>query len=136
MDRNARVANRLRYFAAAAAGLTALLYVLIGLEVLPVGRPSDGSAPDLLAFGLMVGGMFAVAAVLLLLVSRRVVWLAVAALQLLVIVGYFALAEVRDPPFAPWGLVVKALQVVILGVVAYLALRGTRLGRTPELVAR
>jgi hypothetical protein len=136
MDRSVRVAARLRHLAAATAGLTALLYVLIGLEVLPVGRPSDGSAPDLLAFGLIVGGMFAVAAVLLFLVSRRVVWLVVGALQLLVIVGYFALAEVRDPPFAPWGLVVKALQVVILGVVAYLAIRGTRLAGTPELVQR
>jgi hypothetical protein len=136
MDRNARVTARLRYLAATTAGLTALLYVLIGLEVLPVGRPSDGSAPDLLAFGLIVGGMFAVAAVLLFLVSRRVVWLVVGALQLLVIVGYFALAEVRDPPFAPWGLAIKALQVVILGVVAYLAIRGTRLARTPELAQR
>lgn len=136
MKGTAGLAGRLPYVAAVAAGLTALLYVLIGLQVLPVGRPADGTAPDLLAFGLGVGGMFAVAAILLLLVPRRVVWLAAGALQVMVIVGYFALAEVRDPPFAPWGLVVKALQVVVLGVVAYLALRGTRLGRSPELLPR
>lgn len=114
----------LRYTAAGVAGVIAVLYFLIGVEVLAVGRPSDGAAPDLLAFGMLVGGAHLVVAVLLALIARRAVWLGVAVFQLMVIVGYFALAEVRDPQFEMWGLLVKALQVVVLAMTVWLAVRG------------
>jgi hypothetical protein len=125
MNRKPTLAARLRYIAAGVAGVVAVLYFLIGIEILAVGRPADGGAPDLLAFGLLVGGAHLVAAVLLALFARRAVWLGVAAFQVMVIVGYFALADVRDPHFELWGLVVKLLQVVVLAMSAYLALRGT-----------
>lgn len=114
----------LRYIAAVVAAVVAVLYFLIGIEVLAVGRPSGGAEPDLLAFGLLVGGAHLVAAALLVLIARRAVWLGVAMFQVMVIVGYFALAEVRDPQFEIWGLLVKLLQVVLLGLVGYLAIRG------------
>jgi hypothetical protein len=114
----------IRYLAAAAAGVTAILYVLIGFEVIYIGESSSGGTPDLLAFGLMVGGAFAVIALLMMLVGRRLVWIPVAAFNIVVIVGYFAAAELREPSFAPWGLVVKAVQVAILAAVVYLVVRG------------
>jgi hypothetical protein len=113
-----------RYVAVAAAGLTALLYVLIGFEVLFIGEAASGGNADLLAFGLLTGGAFAVIAALLAFAARRLVWIPVALLTLAVIVAYFAFAELRQPPFAFWGLAVKAVQVVLFGSVGYLAIRG------------
>jgi hypothetical protein len=114
-----------RYVAVACTAIAAILYLAIGFGVVSVGKPASGQAPDLLPFGLMVGGTFAVAAALLAVVRSRVVWVAVAALQIVVIVGYFALASVREPPFESWGLLVKLFQAIVLVAVAYLVLRGT-----------
>ena len=113
----------IRSFAVAAAGVTALLYVLIGLEVLFIGGSSSGRSADLLGFGLMAGGTFAVIAVLLALFPRRIVWIPVALLTLAVIAAYFGFAALREPPFAFWGLAVKGAQTALLGAVAWLALR-------------
>jgi hypothetical protein len=135
MNRIVHFGSRLRYVAAGLVGVIAVLYLLIGVQILAVGRPTDGSAPDLLVFGLLVGGAHLVAAVLLALIARRVVWLGVAAFQVLVIVGYFALAGVRDPQFEVWGLLVKLLQLFVLGMTAYLAVRGTTGATTDRATA-
>ena len=120
----ARTNQLIRYAAVAAASGTALLYLLIGLGVLFVGDPAGGGDRDLLSFGLMTGAVFVLVAVVLALVARRLVWIPVALLTFVVIVAYFTMAEVRDPPFAFWGLAVKAVQLVLLGTVAFLAVRG------------
>jgi peptidoglycan/LPS O-acetylase OafA/YrhL len=112
-----------RLVAVAAAALSALLYALIGMGVLFVGEATAEGGRDILTFGVLTGGAFAFVAVLLALSTRRAALLPVAAFTLLVIVGYFALAEQRDPPFAPWGLVVKAVQVVLIVAVGALAVR-------------
>jgi peptidoglycan/LPS O-acetylase OafA/YrhL len=112
-----------RYVGAAAASVAAGLYLLIGLGVFDVGDSTAGGTPDLLAFGLMTGGTFALAALALLLRDSRLVAIAVAAWSLIVIVGYFAFAGVRTPPFEVWGLLVKACQLVVFGAAAYLAIR-------------
>lgn len=113
----------MRYLAAALAALTAVLYYLIGLEVLWVGESTNGQDPGLLGFGLVVGTTFLVAAALLVLSERRWVLVAVGLLQVIVLVGYVAAASIRDPSFAPWGLVVKAPQLLILIIAAYLLVR-------------
>jgi hypothetical protein len=48
---------------------------------------------------------------------------------------YFAVAELRSPPFELWGLLTKALQVVLLAAVVYLAIRcaGQRAASTRSL---
>ena len=119
-------ARAVRYLGVVAAGVAAVLYFLIGLGVLPVGESSSGGTPDLFGFGAILGGAFAVAAVLLWRFQSRVLWAAVAILQIVVIVGYVALADLRVPPFEPWGLVVKACQVLVLCAVTFLMFSGRR----------
>lgn len=125
-----RRGETIRYVAAAAAALTALLYFLIGLGVLWVGDANNGQTNDIFAFGAMTGTAFAVTTVLLLRFRSRPLWVLVAALQVVVIAGYFAVSSVRTPPFEVWGLLVKACQLVVLGAVAYLAVRAPAFGRT------
>ena len=120
--------RRARWVAVLAAAATAALYGLIGLGVLPIGVPADGSPPDLVGFGLGLGGIFALVAVSVALVRHRAVLAVAAALQVLVIVGYFALASVREPQFEVWGLVVKGCQAVLLVAVGYMLLAGRRTG--------
>jgi hypothetical protein len=54
------------------------------------------------------------------LIKRRVVWILAAVFDLLVIIMYFAVAGIRQPPYEVWGLMIKALEVVLLGALAYL----------------
>ena len=37
---------------------------------------------------------------------------------------YFAVAEIREPPVELWGVLIKALQVVLLGAVVFMIIRG------------
>jgi peptidoglycan/LPS O-acetylase OafA/YrhL len=112
----------LRRLAIATSALTAVLYLLIGLELLYIGESTSGADPGLLGFGLVMSGTFAVATALLaLLPPWRWVWIAVAVLNALVIVGYFALADARTPPFEWPGLLVKAVQLVTLLATGMLA---------------
>ena len=124
----------LQLMAIAASVTTAILYLLVGFEVVYVGESTNGADPGLLGFGLAAGSVFLASAVLLLLVERRWAWIAVALLNVVVIVGYFALAGVREPPFAWPGLAIKALQLVTLGSVLVLVVRGRRV--EPRLQAR
>jgi hypothetical protein len=112
-----------RYIAAGAAGVSALLYYLIGFGVLDIGESTSGTT-DLVGFGLSAGTTFAVAGLLVALIHRR--WLAgaVALLDLGVIIGYFVMAGIRVPPYEVWGLSIKVAQVVLLLAVGYLVFRG------------
>jgi hypothetical protein len=112
------------HLGAVAAAVTAILYLLIGVGVLRVGESSTGAPNDLFAFGAMVGGTFAVVAVLLWFVRSRVLWWAVAVLQVIVLVGYVAAAGLRTPSFEPWGILVKVCQLAVLAAVLYLIVRG------------
>ena len=108
-----------RILAVAAAAISSLLYFLIGFEVLVVGESKTGTN-DILGFGLVTGTTFAVIAILSALVQRRWLLGAIASLDALVIVGYFAFAGVREPAFEIWGLLVKAAQLVLLAGLSYL----------------
>src|SRR5690348_14762175 len=115
-----------RYIAVGAALAAAVLYVLIGFQVVAIGRSAQGGTPDLLGFGLAAGGFFAALAFLLALARGRLVWIPVAAADLVIVIAYFAMANLRDPQFEVWGLTVKAVQLVMFGALAYLAYRGRR----------
>jgi hypothetical protein len=112
-----------RRIAVAAAAVTSLLYLLIGFEVLPIGQAAGGADANLMEFGVWTCGTFAVIAVLLAGSTGRLLWSTVAVATAIVLVGYFVMAGLREPPFAFWGLVVKGVQTVLLVAVGYLAVR-------------
>jgi hypothetical protein len=112
-----------RYIGAGAAGVSALLYYLIGFAVLEIGASTSGST-DLVGFGLTAGTTFAVAGGLLLLLRWRWIAVAVTLLDLVVIVGYFLMAGIRVPPFEVWGLSIKVAQLVLLFAAGSLIVRG------------
>lgn len=114
--------SRLPWVAAGSAAATAIIYLLIGLGVVFVGRPTTGENASLFEFGVVMATVSAIVAALLLRFRSRRLWIAVGVVQAIVIVGYFVLADVRDPHFEPWGLVIKALQGVVLVSTGLLAL--------------
>ena len=101
-----------RYAAAGAAAVTALLYVLSGT-----------AGPIKLVFSLAMGGVFALVALALFFFADRMVWMLAAVLDLGAIIGYFAVAPSREPHFELWGIVIKAAQVVLLAALGYLLMR-------------
>lgn len=103
------------YAAAAAAAVTALLYVLSGT-----------AGPIKLGFSLAMGVVFAAVAILLFFSGQRRVWELVALLDLGAIIGYFIVAPSRDPHFELWGIAIKAVQVVLLTAVSYLIIQDRR----------
>lgn len=112
-----------RYIAAASAAGAAILYLLIGFEVVYIGESTAGEAPDLLGFGLSAGIAFGLMAILLLLVDRRLVWIPAGLLSAVVIVAYFAMGSIRDPSYEAWGLLIKILQAIVVVATVYLAFR-------------
>lgn len=112
-----------RRFAAAVAVGIAALYLLIGLGMLDIGTTASGQTPELLDFGLALAGVFLAMGIAVLILSRRAVWAVIAAADLLIIAGYFLLADVRSPSFELWGLLTKALQAVFLVALAILLMR-------------
>jgi hypothetical protein len=108
------------------SALAALLYALIGLGVLAIGRPADGSAGDLVGFGVTLAGTFALSALLLARIRSRAFLFAIVALQVIVLVGYFAFAYLREPPIELWGVVIKVCQAVVLLAVGWMLVNGSR----------
>jgi hypothetical protein len=112
--------RQVRLVAAALSAACAVIYVLIGLGLIYPTAPND---QGMLAFGGLAGGAFALGAGLLLTIDRRAAWILGAALQVLAIVAYFQVAPQRTPPFEPWGISLKVLQVGILAALLYLIAR-------------
>ena len=114
--------RRIRELGAGGSLVAGVIYALIGLGVLSVGTTTSGASTDLFAFGaIMAAGSVAIVVAMLRSTSRDVP-IAIAVLEILVIVGYFAVAGVREPPVELWGLLVKGLQVVALASAVVLAL--------------
>lgn len=122
--------QRIRYSAAAISLTAAIIYVLIGFEILSIVDLAPAGAPDLLGFGLASGAAFLLGAALLLATDRRGLWILGAAFQVMVIAMYFVVAEQRIPPFETWGILLKVLQVAILGFLVFLIVN--RIGPTNE----
>ena len=113
----------IRYLAAAASLATALLYFGIAVGVLRVVDEPASDAPAMLEFGASAGAAFVLGALLLFAFDHRGLWLLGALLQVGVIVMYIAVGPQRTPSFEMWGLLIKALQVVILVALAWLTVR-------------
>jgi hypothetical protein len=112
-----------RAVAVGASLVAAALYLLIGFGIVDIGE-SEGSDPALIQFGLLMGAIFAITAGLLWFVQTRLVLIAAAVVQVIVLIGYVAVASSREPAFELWGILVKVAQAVVLVAVAYLFIRG------------
>jgi hypothetical protein len=112
-----------RFAAAALSAATALLYFGIGAGVLRIVDKTTADTPDLFVFGAASGAAFVLGAILLLALDHRGLWLLGAIFQVGVIVMYVAVSPQRTPPFEPWGILIKILQVAILAALVYLVVR-------------
>jgi hypothetical protein len=104
---------------AATAALISLLYFLIGFQVVTV----LDNAEDQTVFGLVTGGAFLVGTLMILFTDNRVLWGLGATAQALIIAMYFNLAPEREPSYEPWGIIIRVLQVLLLGGLVYLTVR-------------
>jgi hypothetical protein len=116
--------RRVRYSAAALAGLTAGLYVLIATSAVSVIDPAAvaDARHDQLAFATPAATAYALGAVLLLIprFDRRIVWALGALLQVGVIFMYFSVAPDREPSFEPWGITIRIVQLLLLAALVML----------------
>ncbi|HEY4607023.1 MAG TPA: hypothetical protein VIH55_05190 [Acidimicrobiia bacterium] len=110
----------LRVVAAAVAAATSLIYYLIGLRAVTVIENTE----DQVGFGLIAGTAFLVGTVLILVIDSRVMFALGALAQVFIIWMYFELSSERTPSFEVWGVSIRILQALLLGVLAYLAIRG------------
>jgi hypothetical protein len=74
-------------------------------------------------FGASAGAAFVLGALLLFALDHRGLWFLGVLLQVAVIVMYVAVGPQRTPSFEMWGLLIKALQFVILVALAWLTVR-------------
>jgi hypothetical protein len=111
-----------RHVAAALSALVASVYLLIGFDAIRVVDAQATTAGELLPFGLVAGGAFALGAVLLVALDARPLWLVGAAFQVIVLVLYVVVAPERTPPFEIWGVLLRVPQVAMLAALAYLFL--------------
>jgi hypothetical protein len=128
----------IRYAAATLAALTALVYLAIGFGVIEVVDPATSQPGELLVFGLVAGGAFALGAVLLVAGDWRPVWLVGAAFQVFAIVMYVMVSQERTPPFEVWGVMLRIPQLLMLVALAYLSMSrpvGARVARRMGEVA-
>jgi hypothetical protein len=120
-----------RWVGTAAAALSAMLYALIGVEILTIGDARSGEN-DLLAFGLTAGIAFVLVALVVAFAKSRWLLSLAGLFDVVVLVGYFAFAEMREPAFELWGLFVKLCQMIVLAAIAYVLVRwpkGRSVGR-------
>ena len=112
-----------RFVVAGVAGLVAVLYLLIGFDVITVvqDQAEAGAAPVLIA-----GVLFAALAAALLVTASRGVLVAGAVLQVVVLVMYLVVSAERVPAFEAWGLAIKALQAGLLAAFVVMLVRQPR----------
>jgi hypothetical protein len=107
----------IRRTAAGIAMLIALIYFLIGFQLVAVLEDTSEQT----AFGLIAGGAFVIGAALILAFDRRWLWTMGTLAQLFIIWTYFNLADQRAPDFEFWGLSIRVLQVILTALLVYLA---------------
>ncbi len=119
--------SAVRGAAVALTGATAVLYFVVGFAIVDISNGTDeGPIVPLV----MTAVVFAALTVVLAVRSDRNSYLAGAALCAIAIVGYFVIAPSRDPSFEAWGLSIKAVQVVLLAALAWLARHGAERAST------
>ena len=121
----------LRGVTAALATAAAVVYLLIGFEVLRVVEvgPSD---PSLLWFGLPAAAAFLFGAVVILVSERMLLWALGAFFQVFTIFAYVGVAEGRTPSYEFWGIALRVVQALILVALVVLISRYPQ----PERVRR
>jgi len=134
----------IRYVAAALCGIVGLLYLIL-LFLVADAEFAPGAVVSDTTYGayLFLAVPYVVGAALLVAVDRRVLWAVGSAVQVLVIalfvmfgVGMFgpgvfeydALSALR---MELWAAVITGAQVILFGLLCYLALPPTRLGTEP-----
>jgi hypothetical protein len=120
--------HAIRLAGAAAAALMAVIYFGIGLGVLQVVDPTT-QTESLLPFGAAAGGAFLLGTALLATTDRRPLWVLGAIFQVGVAVMYVVVGQQRTPPFEVWGVTLRLIQVPLLAVLVYLAVRPPEPGR-------
>lgn len=113
--RNSR--RLVRYVAGGLSAAIAVIYYLIGFEVVDVMQA------DQVPFGRTAGTAFLVAALASFAWDQRWMWVAWAGAQVFAFWTYFDLASERTPSFEVWGITIRVLQVILVGVLAFLAIR-------------
>jgi hypothetical protein len=108
-------------FAVGLTTLIAVIYLLIGLQVLTVLDNPD----DQTAFALIAAAAFAVGAGILAWIDSKIVFGLGAAGVAFVIFTYFSLATERSPQFETWGIVLRVIQALLFVTLAYLTIRST-----------
>jgi len=111
----------LRLGLAAVAVAVAVVYILIATQSIHVAETAGKGSPFVPMFGAAVA--FLILAALLVLFDKLLIYLTGIALQLVVLIGYFAVAPSRDPHVEVWGIGLKIVQVLMLVVLVYLALK-------------
>lgn len=116
-----------RYGAALLSAAVAVIYFMIGFYVVSV---LDGPNPEQ-RWGLAAGAAYALGTLLLVALDRRFLWVLGAALQVFVIWAYFDVAPRRLPAFEIWGILLRVVQVALLGALVYLAARPSPVAQRP-----
>jgi hypothetical protein len=116
-----------RNLAATLAFLTSISYFHIGFRLVTV---LDNVA-DQTAFGLIAGSAFLIGALAILLFDNRILMGLGALAQVFIILMYFNLAPEREPSYEVWGITIRVLQVLLLGALAYLAIRPKEAAQPP-----
>lgn len=111
-----------RLVASVVAGVIAVLYLLIFSGLLSVGRAETG---DLGVLG-AAGGLFLLLAVALWRFESRVLWIIAVVFQLIVAAMYVGVAPSREPAYEVWGITIRALSLVNVGILvrSLLTVRG------------
>lgn len=127
------VPNYLRIVRLVTAGLaaaSAIVYLLIGFEVLQVVemRPDD---PSLLWFGLPAAVAFMFGTIVMLRSESLTLWALGAVFQVFTISAYFGLAQERTPQYEPWGILLRVTQLLILIALVILLARYPTATRIP-----
>lgn len=107
------------------AGLVALLYLLLGLEIIEaegIGDVDPGPATPLV----LAGVVFAALTLLLVLRPTMPTLGVVTVTTILVVLAYVAIATEPEPAYEPWGLTLKFVQLVLLAVLVQQQLPSAR----------
>jgi hypothetical protein len=124
MNSNQQTRNRAIWLAVALSFLTALIYLMMGMNILAVGDLTAAEGPPGIIY--VAAGCYVVGGLLILL-RWRWLWVAGAAMNALVMFAFLQFYMERPAVlFSPGGLASKAAQLLLEGLLIYLILTHRR----------